>query len=537
MSSFNFKNSLVIDNNTHLKWLDSTNSRANILVLDASDNVYVNSINTKSFFLNSVQNSSTFINASNGNNTVFGSKIGVGLLTDSQIGANVTLVKNGFIGLSGTLGSNDGFLGIAGSHSLSTTGSRIILYGVDAANPLAGSLNIHGGANSGGSVNIYTQESLKLKITTIGNVLFSPNGSTIVVDVGASDTSFHQRVLITDTSDAINGSSGCLVLNGGISIAKDCRVNGTLSINEISGNLNFNSTQVSSSYTTGAVWLSGGLGINTTVGASSITSGGGISCAGGIAIGQNLIVGKTLNVQDSTDSSNSQDGSIVTNGGIGINGKLNIRTSTSHIRLAPSVNQGTTLVDFLDANDFTGTAWNVRRNADNFGISFSTSSNLVLVTSGNVGINTSSPQSKLDVSGNARIQSTEQSSGVGTGGAFTVLGGTSISKDLYVGGAMTSSSDARLKHDIIDLEGDFLQKIQSLRTVMYTANDDPDNNRQYGFIAQDFEQEFPELVRRRKGGMYTLDYQKMTVVLLKCVKELAHVCGLGDKFQTVEKGV
>ena len=41
-----------------------------------------------------------------------------------------------------------------------------------------------------------------------------------------------------------------------------------------------------------------------------------------------------------------------------------------------------------------------------------------------------------------------------------------------------------------------------------------------GFIAQDFEDMFPELLRCAPGGFYSLDYQKMTVILLECIKEL-----------------
>ena len=41
-----------------------------------------------------------------------------------------------------------------------------------------------------------------------------------------------------------------------------------------------------------------------------------------------------------------------------------------------------------------------------------------------------------------------------------------------------------------------------------------------GFIAQDFVQDFSELLRCPVGGYYSLDYQKMSVVLLECIKEL-----------------
>jgi hypothetical protein len=118
------------------------------------------------------------------------------------------------------------------------------------------------------------------------------------------------------------------------------------------------------------------------------------------------------------------------------------------------------------------------------------------------------------------VADTTQSIGVGTGGSLTVNGGASITKDLYVGGTMTSSSDIRLKDNIEELTIDYLDVIESIRTVKFNYKNTP-NRREYGFIAQDFETELPELIRKPdNGGYYTLDYQKTCVILLKCVKEL-----------------
>ena len=119
------------------------------------------------------------------------------------------------------------------------------------------------------------------------------------------------------------------------------------------------------------------------------------------------------------------------------------------------------------------------------------------------------------------ISDSTESTGVGTGGSFTVLGGASFEKDVFVGGTMTSTSDMRLKKNIEDIEGTYLEKIESLRTVKFNYKTDTTQGLQYGFIAQDFEQEFPELLRKpNEDGMYTLDYQKVSVILVKCIKEL-----------------
>jgi hypothetical protein len=124
------------------------------------------------------------------------------------------------------------------------------------------------------------------------------------------------------------------------------------------------------------------------------------------------------------------------------------------------------------------------------------------------------------------LNSTSQATGVGTGGTLTVLGGSSISKDLYVGGTITSSSDIRLKDNIRDLKTSddekMIDKIELIRSIRYKYKDKSiDDKEHLGFIAQDFEDVFPELIRKNgSDGMYTLDYSKVTVILLDCIKEL-----------------
>ena len=65
-----------------------------------------------------------------------------------------------------------------------------------------------------------------------------------------------------------------------------------------------------------------------------------------------------------------------------------------------------------------------------------------------------------------------------------------------------------------------LDKIDNLRTIKYNYINDDSMTPYIGFIAQDFVQDFSELLRCPVGGYYSLDYQKMSVVLLECIKEL-----------------
>lgn len=118
------------------------------------------------------------------------------------------------------------------------------------------------------------------------------------------------------------------------------------------------------------------------------------------------------------------------------------------------------------------------------------------------------------------VSGTTNASNVGTGGSLTVLGGASISKDVYVGGTLTSSSDVRLKENIEEISISLLDKIDALRVVKFNFRWDKEH-RHIGFIAQDFAENFPELVRQSQpDGLYTMDYPKVTAILMQCIKEL-----------------
>lgn len=142
------------------------------------------------------------------------------------------------------------------------------------------------------------------------------------------------------------------------------------------------------------------------------------------------------------------------------------------------------------------------------------------VTAGNIAITNNSTLHLHDIT----VKSTE-------GGSLTVLGGGSIASDLviggdaYVGGAVFSSSDIRLKDNISSLRDKFsdnsiLEKIDKIRSITHTYKRDDKKEKYVGFIAQDFIDNFPELLRKDVDDYYSLDYQKVTVILLECIKEL-----------------
>ncbi len=82
------------------------------------------------------------------------------------------------------------------------------------------------------------------------------------------------------------------------------------------------------------------------------------------------------------------------------------------------------------------------------------------------------------------------------------------------------SSDERLKTNITNLNSDVLDKVLQIKTVSYNWLNYPEKSRQIGFLAQDLEQYFPEIVSNSPGGFKTVSYGGMTPILVQAIREL-----------------
>ena len=86
-------------------------------------------------------------------------------------------------------------------------------------------------------------------------------------------------------------------------------------------------------------------------------------------------------------------------------------------------------------------------------------------------------------------------------------------------GQLYVQSDERLKTDILPIEN-ALDRIGKLKGVYYHWKDDKKEKQEIGVIAQDVQQQFPELVNTDKNGILSVDYIKLTAILIECVKDL-----------------
>lgn len=78
-------------------------------------------------------------------------------------------------------------------------------------------------------------------------------------------------------------------------------------------------------------------------------------------------------------------------------------------------------------------------------------------------------------------------------------------------------SDARKRTDVTEYDDEnVLDKIDQIKSIKYTNSET--NEKSLGFLADELKEIFPELVKEED---YTsIDYSKMTVILLQCIKEL-----------------
>jgi len=82
------------------------------------------------------------------------------------------------------------------------------------------------------------------------------------------------------------------------------------------------------------------------------------------------------------------------------------------------------------------------------------------------------------------------------------------------------ASDRRLKKDIVNIEN-VLDELLNLRAVKYHSLEENDSDPKHiGFIAQEVEKAFPEIVITSPEGYKGIDYLRFSVMLVEAIKEL-----------------
>jgi len=95
-----------------------------------------------------------------------------------------------------------------------------------------------------------------------------------------------------------------------------------------------------------------------------------------------------------------------------------------------------------------------------------------------------------------------------------------INGDLYVNGSIYNTSDALLKENIVELSEEKINNLLKLRPVKYNFKNDLNKHVRFGFLAQDVEKLYPELVKVGDCGYKTVNYMDLIPILVSQIQNM-----------------
>ena len=411
-----------------------------------------------------------------------------------------------------TTTSNGSFNTAVGNQSLrsNTTGYQNTVLGNQAGYGLtAGSNNVFIGYQAGynettGSNKLYIANSSSNPPLIYGDFSTARIGLGTVTP--AEKLEINGNLLFTGTSTIYSGtgtnlslrpgdgtgSGGSLTIRGGNAGIASGGAGGDL-------NLTGGANLPSGGAGYGGLGVPGNININGSYGYNSV--GGAVNIKGGATSCWSLVSGShaDVNITGGINLATTDAASIVVQGG------YTIGTSCP-----PPGATGGNIVIQSGLGSGTGTTGNIQ------------------LLNGNVGIGTSAPSSKLEVCGNTRI-----------------IGTLNVSSTVSSSSGITCPSDIRYKQNISPLKNS-LNNLVQLQGVNYywKVNEFPNMNftdkMQMGFIAQDVEKIFPEMVFTDVAGYKSIDYSRLTPVLVETIKEQQQIVenqqkAIDDLLKRVEK--
>lgn len=366
------------------------------------------------------------------------------------------------------------------------------------------------------------------------------------------------NLIVAGTTESTTTGTGSITTAGGLGVAKNVNVGGNLALTSASSGLTVGSTAATSSTTTGSIVTAGGMGLgagiwaggairtaSTTPASSPYT--GALIVAGGAGIGGATFVegamtsnGK-IETNATTQSSSTSTGALICDGGFGCAKKAYFGEAVTV--LGDTVNTGVDTGQLV----LTGTNANKRLylgydqtnstgviSAVNSGTSWST---LMLQSQGGdvelftkaTGLQDPSFRAGpalAGVTGAARVQIQEK----GTAFVKWYSGSTDVATVYYSGGVVVygTGSDRRLKDDIADVEKERYERLYSLKTKTFKYKHDDTKQTWTGFIADEAQEVFPELVRGEKDAVdpdgkeihQQIDLTHLIPDMVACIQDL-----------------
>lgn len=182
----------------------------------------------------------------------------------------------------------------------------------------------------------------------------------------------------------------------------------------------------------------------------------------------------------------------------------------------------------LTGNAGTVSNTNFIGTTDNTSLVFKTNNlqRMILDNTGRLGINVPNPQETIHIDGSIRMDNFSGNNWkVYADGAddynFKYNGNLKSYID-DADGSYNIFSDKRLKKDIKQMDSTIVKKVLQLNPVTYSYKKDTSNKKQDGFIAQEVQKLFPELVtikKTNKGEFLSLRYDAFSVLAIKTIQE------------------
>jgi hypothetical protein len=306
---------------------------------------------------------------------------------------------------------------ISAGNFVGTTISTTNMYGS------TGTISNFVGTNlSGSTLNISSTGRITTSLTT--GALYSTNQTT--TNIVATNISSSTLNISSPTNATSVSNGGALTVVGGAAVGGDLIVGGSILYSNAAAAsstfayLTLTASDWSTDIANGSLVVYGGISVQNTANAVSATEGNGLTIAGGAGIGADLYVGGKANIPNVV-SSNISSGTLnvstgITSNNIYLTGDITYSTNNNYINIpdnsfirvgADQVYKTHMLVVGDNYTDAGGrivyrfsryTSWEYIN-----GVSGSPQTKMTLVSSGNLGIGTTSPVTTLDVSGTGRI--------------------------------------------------------------------------------------------------------------------------------------
>lgn len=97
-----------------------------------------------------------------------------------------------------------------------------------------------------------------------------------------------------------------------------------------------------------------------------------------------------------------------------------------------------------------------------------------------------------------------------------------IPGNLYVDGSIINPSDKYLKDNIEEIDSETTNKLMNLKSSQFTLKKDATSHIHYGFIAQEFEKDYPELISLKPdpdvANLKSINYLEIIPLLVSKVQ-------------------